>query len=131
MKKMLLVGGSVFAFSLFLIISNFSINSDNIEMSMRSVDLTDFPENRVMILHETEIGNKYKKLLIKSIPNTQWKETHIALEGTISADSVQKNITYEYYSEMPRPSQKVLDRIAEKAINPTVRKTPLMENFGN
>ena len=84
-----------------------------------------------MILHETEIGNKYKKLLIKSIPNTQWKETHIALEGTISADSVQKNITYEYYSEMPRPSQKVLDRIAEKAINPTVRKTPLMENFGN
>ena len=131
MKKILLIGGTVFAFSLFLIVSNFSINSDNIEISMRSVDLTDFPAKRVIVLHETEIGNQYKNALIKSVPNTQWEETDIVMERTISENSVQKNITYEYYSEMPTPSQKVLDRAAEKAKNPMPRKTPLMEYFGN
>jgi len=135
MKKILFAGGIVFTFSLFLIVSNFSINSDNIETSMRSVDLTDYPADRTFVLHETEIGNQYiipTNILEKfSLPNTLWKETHIALEGFISGDNVQKDITYEYFSEMPPPSQFILDRYAEKLENPMPRKIPLMEYFGN
>ncbi len=135
MKKILFAGGIIFTFSLFLIVSNFSINSDNVEPSMRSIDFSDYPEDRVIVLHETEIGNQYiipTNILEKfSLPNTLWKETHIALQGFILGDNVQKDITYEYFSEMPPPSQFILDRYAEKLENPMPRKTPLMEDFGN
>ena len=100
---------------------------------MRSIDLTDMPtmQNKVLVLHETEIGNQYIKSLKKSVPNSQWEETHIALEVTISENSVQKDITYNYYSEMPTPSQKVLDRAAEKAKNPAPRIIPVMQDSEN
>ena len=40
------------------------------------------------------------------------------LEATISEDKIEKNISYDYYSEMPKPSQMVLDRAAAKEKNP-------------
>ena len=133
MRKILLAGGVVFAFSLFLIVSNFSINSGVPEMGMRSIDLSDLPtmQNKVLVLHETEIGNQYIMPYKKSVPNSQWEETHIALDVTISENSVQKDITYDYYSEMPTPSQKVLDRAAEKAKNPVPRIIPVMQDSEN
>ena len=133
MKIILLAGGIFFALSFFLIVSNFSINSGIPETGMRSIDLTDLPtkQNKVLVLHETEIGNQYIKPLKKSVPNSQWEETHTAREVTISDNNVQKDITYDYYSEMPIPSQKVLDRAAEKAENPTSRKTLVMQDSGN
>lgn len=133
MKIILLAGVATIAFSLFLIVSNFSINSDNPETSMRSTVLLDSPtkQNKVIVLHETEIGNQYIMPYKKLIPNSQWEETHIALEVIISDNSVQKDITYDYYSEMPTPSQKVLDRAAEKAKNPTPRIIPVMQDSEN
>ncbi len=136
MKKILLVGGVAFALGLFLIVSDFSINPGNMETGMRSVDLTDMPGNRIIDLHETRVGNQYKEstdiaTLAKSVSDTQWKETHIALEKTISENSVQKDITFEYHSEMPTPPQSVLDRFDEKFENPTTRKIPATQNSEN
>jgi len=133
MRKILLAGGVVFAFSLFLIVSNFSINSGVPEMGIRSIDLSDLPtmQNKVLVLHETEIGNQYIMPYKKSVPNSQWEETHIALDVTISENSVQKDVIYDYYSEMPTPSQKVLDRAAEKAKNPVPRIIPVMQDSEN
>lgn len=132
MKMILLVGGIFFALSLFLIASNFSINSDVPETAMLSMDITDLPtkQNKVLVLHETEIGNQYIKPSKKLIPNSQWGETHTALEITISEDSVQKDITYDYYSEMPTPSQLVLDRAAEKEKNPMPMLSPQLKETG-
>lgn len=133
MKIILLAGTVVFAFSLFLIGSHFSNNSDNIETNMRSIDFTDLPINqdKVFVLQETEIGNQYIKTQKKSVPNSQWEETHNSLQATLSANSVQKDITFDFFSEMPSPSQKVLDRFAEKAKNPTTRKIPEMADSEN
>ena len=133
MRRILLAVVATIAFSLFLIVSNFSINSGIPETSMRSIDLTDLPtrQNNVIVLQETEIGNQYIMPYKKLIPNSQWEETHTALDITISENSVQKDITYDYYSEMPTPSQKVLDRAAEKAKNPVPRIIPVMQDSEN
>jgi len=131
MKRLFFAGGVVFAITLFLIVSNLSTNTDIENLAMRSIDSTDLPSKQNLILHETEIGNQYIKPLKKSIPNSQWEETHISSKATISDISVQKNITFEYYSEMPTPSQEVLDRIAEKEKNPQPRKIPAMQDSEN
>jgi len=132
MRVLLLTGTIFFVLSLFLIASNFSVDTGTPETAMRSIDLSDLPnQNKVLVLQETEIGNQYINPLKKSIPNTQWEETHTALEVTISENNVQKDITFEFYSEMPEPSQKVLDRFAEKTKNPTPRKVPVMEDSGS
>jgi hypothetical protein len=131
MKRLFFAGGTVFVIALFLLVSNFSINTDIENLTMRSIDSTDLPSKQKLILHETEIGNQYIKPLKKSIPNSQWEETHISSEATISGISVQKNISFEYYSEMPTPSQKVLDRASDKAKNPQPRKIPFMQDSEN
>jgi len=126
MKKLLFTGGVIFTITLFLIVSNFSINPNTSETSMRSIDLNDPQASQSIDLHQTEVGNQYLKPLKKSVPNSNWEETHIALERTISSDNVQQNVTFDYFSEMPTPSQKVLDRYEEKLKNPKPRKIPIM-----
>jgi len=136
MKK-ILVGGTIFALGLFLIVSNFPMASYNMETSPRSIDFMGGSEQKATELHETEIGNQYRQssnpisTLSNSISNIQWELTHIALQGTISDDNVQKNITYEYFSEMPTPPQRILDMSDEKFENPTPRKLPALQSFEN
>jgi len=132
MRIILLAGVATIAFSLFLIVSNFSINSDNPETSMRSIDLSDLPtkQNKVLDLHETEIGNQYIMPYKKLIPKSQWEETELVLEATISEDKIEKNISYDYYSEMPKPSQRVLDSAAEKNKNPMPMYSPQLPETG-
>jgi len=133
MKIIFLAGGAIFTLTLFLIISNFSLDSENVDAGIRSIDSTDLPmhQNNAIVLHETEIGNQYINPLKKSIPNSQWEETHISHEVTLSDNKVQKNIVFDYYSEMPPPSQKILDRSAEKAKNPQSPKSPIISPSEN
>lgn len=121
-----------FTLSLFLIASNFSVDTGTPETAMRSIDLSDLPtkQNKVLTLSETEIGNQYIMPYKKLIPNSQWEETHMLLEATISEDKIEKNVSYDYYSEMPKPSQKVLDRAAEKNKNPMPLSSPQLPETG-
>ncbi len=113
------------------VVSNFSINSDVPETGMLSMDFTDFQTDQArVVLHETEIGNQYIIPLKKSVPNTEWEETEFFLEVTISEDQIKKNISYDYYSKMPRPSQMVLDRAAEKDKNPMPISEPYLPQTG-
>ncbi len=124
MKKIILAGGVFCAITLILIATDFSINPNSSESNLRSLDMNDSSTKKDLVLHQTEIGNQYMNPLKKSIPNSNWEESHIALERTISEENVQQNVSFEFYSEMPTPSQKVLDRFEQKALNPTLRKVP-------
>jgi len=128
MKKSFFAGGVFFAITLILLVSTFSINPNTSESNIRSIDLADSPSKQSMVLHETEVGNQYIKPLKQPVPNSNWEETHIGLERTISSNNVQQNVTFEFYSEMPTPSQKVLDRFIEKSQNPTPRKVPILSS---
>jgi len=128
MRKLLFAGGVVLAITLTLLVSNFSINPNTSESNIRSIDLNDSPSRQSMVLHQTEVGNQYIKPLIQSVPNSNWEETNISLERTISSNNVQQSVTFEFYSEMPTPSQKVLDRFVEKSMNPTPRKVPMLSD---
>jgi len=120
MRAILLTCTIFFTLSLFLIASNFSVDTGTPETAMRSIDLSDLPtkQNKVLTLHETEIGKQYIMPYKKLIPNSQWEETHILLEATISEDKIKKNISYDYYSEMPKPLTRV------RVLPTLVTKTP-------
>ena len=111
-----------------LTISSFSINPNNMEPQMRSVDLSDYPAGTI-VLHETEVGNQYLSPSKKSISNTNWVETHISQERDLSSNTVQENITFEFLAEMPPPSQYMLDRYNQKSQNPTSQKGPIFSSF--
>ena len=128
MKKSFVVGGVFFTITLILLVSNFSINPNTSESNIRSIDMDDSPSKQSIVLHQTEVGNQYIKPLKQPVPNSNWEETNIALERTISSNNVQQSVTFEFYSEMPTPSQKVLDRFVEKSMNPTPRKIPMMSD---
>jgi len=128
MRKLLFAGGVVLAIALTLVVSNFSINPEASESNIRSIDLADSPSRQSMVLHQTEVGNQYIKSFKQSVPNSNWEETNIALERTISSNNIEQNVTFEFYSEMPTPSQKILDRFAEKSKNQTTRKVPMLSS---
>ena len=113
MKKIILAGGIFCAITLILIATDFSINPNSSGSNMRSLDMNDSSTKQGLVLHQTEIGNQYINPLKKSIPNSNWEESHIALERTISEENVEQNVSFEFYSEMPSPSQKVLDRFEQ------------------
>lgn len=128
MRKLLFAGGVVLAITLTLFVSNFSINPNTSESNIRSIDLNDSPSRQSMVLHQTEVGNQYIKPLTQSVPNSNWEETNITLERTISSNNIEQNVTFEFYSEMPTPSQKILDRFIEKSQNPAPRKVPMLSS---
>ena len=126
MKKILFAGGIIFAVTFVLIMSNFSFNSEISESSVRSIDLNDSPSRESLALQQTDVGNQYLNPIKKSVSNSNWEETHILLDRTTSSENFEQNVTFDFYSEMPTPSQKVLDRIEAKSQNPTLRKIPMM-----
>ena len=130
MRKLIIVGGSILALALVLTISSFSLNPNTMEPQMRSVDLSDYPSGTI-VLHETEVGNQYLNPLKKSISNSNWVETHISQMRDLSSNTVQTNVTFDFLSEMPPPSQFILDRYNEKSQNPTSQKGPIFSYFSD
>jgi hypothetical protein len=131
MRKIILTSSLIFSVSILFTVLFFYDNTNFQESTLRSVDNGDSPSRQGIVLHQTEVGNQYVKPIKKSIPNSQWEETHIASTGTISDDRVEKNLSFTTFPEMPTPSNKVLDRFEEKSKNPKPRKVPLMENPEN
>ena len=126
MRKLIFSGGILVSIILVLIISDFSINPNYSESPIRSIEFTDSPSTQGIVLHQTEIGDQYLTPLKKSIPNSNWEESEIFLDAAVSNIDVEQNISFEFFSEMPTPSQKALDRYNEKSQNPTQRKIPMI-----